>query len=226
MRERGVTAAAMEVSSHALALGRVDGIFYDVALFTNLSQDHLDFHPDLDDYFAAKARLFTPELSRGRAWPTSTTPTAGSCCAAAKVPMTTFSALGRPGGGLARASTSGWAPTAAPSGWSAPAGSRRDAQIALPGPFNVANALGAIVTLVEAGVPLQTAVHGVGTLTGVPGRMQRVDGAAATFLGRRRLRAQARRGRVGAALAAPGHRGRGPPSCSAAAATATRASGR
>lgn len=60
MRERGVTAAAMEVSSHALALGRVDEVFYDVALFTNLSQDHLDFHRDLDDYFATKARLFTP----------------------------------------------------------------------------------------------------------------------------------------------------------------------
>ena len=64
MRDRGVTAAAMEVSSHALALGRVGGIVYDVALFTNLSQDHLDFHRDMDDYFATKARLFTPELSR------------------------------------------------------------------------------------------------------------------------------------------------------------------
>ncbi len=54
----------MEVSSHALALHRVDGVVYDVALFTNLSQDHLDFHADMDDYFAAKASLFTPERAR------------------------------------------------------------------------------------------------------------------------------------------------------------------
>ena len=59
MRERGATACVMEVSSHALVLGRVDGIVFDVAGFTNLSEDHLDFHDDLDDYFAAKAGLFT-----------------------------------------------------------------------------------------------------------------------------------------------------------------------
>ena len=54
----------MEVSSHALAMGRVDGTTYDVAVFTNLSQDHLDFHADLEEYFAVKATLFTPERSR------------------------------------------------------------------------------------------------------------------------------------------------------------------
>jgi len=62
--EQGVTAAAMEVSSHALALGRVAGTSYDVALFTNLSQDHLDFHETIDAYFAAKAALFTPAYAR------------------------------------------------------------------------------------------------------------------------------------------------------------------
>ena len=54
----------MEVSSHALVLGRVDGVVFDVAVFTNLGRDHLDFHADLDDYFAAKATLFTPERAR------------------------------------------------------------------------------------------------------------------------------------------------------------------
>ena len=54
----------MEVSSHALELHRVDGVVYDVALFTNLSQDHLDFHASMEDYFAAKASLFTPARSR------------------------------------------------------------------------------------------------------------------------------------------------------------------
>lgn len=62
--ERGAQAAAIEVSSHALALRRVDGMTFDVAAFINLGRDHLDFHGTLDDYFEAKARLFTPELSR------------------------------------------------------------------------------------------------------------------------------------------------------------------
>jgi UDP-N-acetylmuramoyl-L-alanyl-D-glutamate--2,6-diaminopimelate ligase len=75
MREEGVSAAAMEVSSHALALGRIDGVYYDVALFTNLSQDHLDFHKDFEDYFATKVRLFQPRSGRSRrAWPGGSRP--------------------------------------------------------------------------------------------------------------------------------------------------------
>ena len=54
----------MEVSSHALVMGRVDGVVFDVAVFTNLGRDHLDFHADVEDYFAAKASLFTPERAR------------------------------------------------------------------------------------------------------------------------------------------------------------------
>src|SRR2546430_4900346 len=95
MVERGVTAAAMEVSSHALELGRVAGATYDVPNFTNLSQDHLDFHGSLEAYFAAKATLFTPAYTRvgvvntddayGRRL-AETTP----------IPVTTFSAEGDP----------------------------------------------------------------------------------------------------------------------------------
>ncbi|TXK43941.1 UDP-N-acetylmuramoyl-L-alanyl-D-glutamate--2,6-diaminopimelate ligase [Nonomuraea sp. C10] len=179
MREQGVTAAAMEVSSHALALNRVDGVFYDVALFTNLSQDHLDFHKDLDDYFATKAKLFQPELSRIGVTNVDD-PHGRELLRLAKVPMTTFSAQGDPGAEWraldARLGADGSAFRIV-----GPGGVEADAQIALPGPFNVANALGAVVTLVEAGVPLQTAVHGVGTLTGVPGRMERVTGAGDEF---------------------------------------------
>src|SRR5712691_7821632 len=58
MRDRGIAGVAMEVSSHALALARVDGIEFDVAIFTNLTQDHLDFHGTLDEYRRAKRRLF------------------------------------------------------------------------------------------------------------------------------------------------------------------------
>ena len=64
MVERGVRCCAMEVSSHALVMGRVDGVVFDVAAFTNLGRDHLDFHADVEDYFAAKASLFTPERAR------------------------------------------------------------------------------------------------------------------------------------------------------------------
>jgi UDP-N-acetylmuramoyl-L-alanyl-D-glutamate--2,6-diaminopimelate ligase len=63
MVERGITHVFMEVSSHALSLNRVFGIKFDVAIFTNLTQDHLDFHGSMDNYFAAKALLFTPEFS-------------------------------------------------------------------------------------------------------------------------------------------------------------------
>ena len=64
MREREVTACAMEVSSHALVMGRVDGVVFDVAVFLNLGRDHLDFHSDEEDYYLAKASLFTPERAR------------------------------------------------------------------------------------------------------------------------------------------------------------------
>ena len=60
MVERGITHVFMEVSSHALELHRVDGIKFSVAIFTNLTQDHLDFHGSMENYFAAKAKLFTP----------------------------------------------------------------------------------------------------------------------------------------------------------------------
>ncbi|MGB7872483.1 MAG: UDP-N-acetylmuramyl-tripeptide synthetase, partial [Mycobacterium sp.] len=60
MAERGVDTVVMEVSSHALTLGRVDGVHFAVGGFTNLSRDHLDFHPTMEDYFEAKARLFDP----------------------------------------------------------------------------------------------------------------------------------------------------------------------
>lgn len=64
MRSDGVTHVVMEVSSHALSLGRVEGCRFDACVFTNLSQDHLDFHGGMDDYFAAKSLLFSQYLKR------------------------------------------------------------------------------------------------------------------------------------------------------------------
>ncbi len=63
MNEDGVTHVVMEVSSHALALRRVEGCLFDVGVFTNLSQDHLDFHATMQDYFSAKTLLFGDEVS-------------------------------------------------------------------------------------------------------------------------------------------------------------------
>ncbi len=176
MAERGVTAAAMEVSSHSLALGRVAGTRYGVAVFTNLSQDHLDFHAGFEDYFRAKAKLFTPAYSAvgvvnvadryGR-----------RLVAEATVPIVTFCA-DEASGGYPQAD---WRAANVRCGADGstfrvigPGGVEADASVVLPGAFNVANALGAIVALVEAGVDLADAVEGVGSCPGVPGRLQRV----------------------------------------------------
>jgi UDP-N-acetylmuramoyl-L-alanyl-D-glutamate--2,6-diaminopimelate ligase len=170
MAERGVTAAAMEVSSHSLALGRVGGTSFDVAVFTNLSQDHLDFHPDLEDYFRAKASLFLPPVlgviniddKYGRRLASS-----------ALVPITTFSAAGR--------DEADWRAVDVRSGADGstfrvigPGGVEADVSVGLAGVFNVANALGAVVALVEAGVGLEDAVAGIAACPGVPGRLERV----------------------------------------------------
>jgi UDP-N-acetylmuramoyl-L-alanyl-D-glutamate--2,6-diaminopimelate ligase len=173
MIERRVGAAAMEVSSHALVAGRVAGTHYDVAVFTNLSQDHLDFHASMDDYFAAKAELFTPKYSR--AGVVNIDDDRGrELSATASIPVTTFSAEGR--------RSADWRAADVRSGADGstfrvigPGGVEADASIALPGQFNVANALGAIVALVEAGVGLAAAVAGVAACPGPPGRLERVD---------------------------------------------------
>ncbi len=173
MVERGIGAAAMEVSSHALALGRVAGTRYDVVVFTNLSQDHLDFHASMDEYFAAKAELFTPKYAR--AGVVNVDDARGRELAAqAPIPVTTFSADGR------RAAD--WRAVDVRSGADGstfrvigPGGVEADASVALPGGFNVANALAAIVALVEAGASLAAAVAGVAACAGPPGRLERVD---------------------------------------------------
>ena len=173
MASRGVTAAAMEVSSHALALGRVAGTAYDVAIFTNLSQDHLDFHGSLDEYFAAKATLFTAAYTRVGV--VNTDDAYGRRLAeGARIPVTTFSAEGDP--------AADWRATDVRTGADGstfrivgPGGVEADASVALPGRYNVANALGAVVALVEAGVHLATAVAGVAACPAVPGRLERVE---------------------------------------------------
>jgi UDP-N-acetylmuramoyl-L-alanyl-D-glutamate--2,6-diaminopimelate ligase len=169
MRERGVTAVAMEVSSHALVLGRVDGLLFDVAAFTNLSQDHLDFHPTMADYEAAKAQLFTPARSR-HGVVNCDDPAGRRIVHAGLIPMTTY---GEDADWTAREVDL----RADGSAFRLRGRDGADARVhvRLPGAFNVANAVCAVATLVAAGVPVEHAVRGIGELDGVPGRMERVD---------------------------------------------------
>jgi UDP-N-acetylmuramoyl-L-alanyl-D-glutamate--2,6-diaminopimelate ligase len=88
MRTRGADGVAMEVSSHGLDLHRVDGVVFDVAAFTNLTQDHLDWHGTMERYLAAKARLFTPELAR-HGVVLLDAPGASDLLTLARIPMTT-----------------------------------------------------------------------------------------------------------------------------------------
>jgi UDP-N-acetylmuramoyl-L-alanyl-D-glutamate--2,6-diaminopimelate ligase len=92
----------------------------------------------------------------------------------AKVPVTTFSAEGDPGADW-RAADVRLEPYGSTFRVVGPGGVEAEARVPLPGPFNVANALGAVVALVEAGIPLQTAVRGIAALPGVPGRLEPVD---------------------------------------------------
>ncbi|WP_344604430.1 UDP-N-acetylmuramoyl-L-alanyl-D-glutamate--2,6-diaminopimelate ligase [Sporichthya brevicatena] len=173
MKERKVDAVAMEVSSHALDMHRVDGIVYDAALFTNLSQDHLDWHFTMEAYFQAKAALFTP--AHAKAGVVNVDDPYGKRLAANRqIPITTYSATGDPDADW-RAVAVELGPASSTFTIQGPKGVGTTASVSLPGAFNVANALGAIVALVTAGVPLEDAVRGVAECPGVPGRMEKVD---------------------------------------------------
>ncbi len=173
MRERGVRSVAMEVSSHALVLGRVDGAVFDVAVFTNLSPEHMEFHSDMEDYFQAKAALFTP--ARSRAAVVNIDDEYGRrLLKEATVPVVSFSAEGHPDADW-RAEDVTVAPLGSAFTIVGPKGERINATAPLPGPFNVANALAAVTALVVAGIDPQLAADGVAAVPGVPGRLERVD---------------------------------------------------
>jgi UDP-N-acetylmuramoyl-L-alanyl-D-glutamate--2,6-diaminopimelate ligase len=171
MRERQVAACAMEVSSHALVMGRVDGVVFDVAVFLNLGRDHLDFHADEEDYYRAKASLFTRERARlalvcvddehGRRLGGETT-----------LPVRTFSTEGR---------DADWSVSDMDAGARGTTfrvrGPGVDAWggVPLPGGFNVTNALAAIAATGEAGLDAEAVAQAIAAGGGVPGRLERVE---------------------------------------------------
>ncbi|MCD6638399.1 MAG: UDP-N-acetylmuramoyl-L-alanyl-D-glutamate--2,6-diaminopimelate ligase [Nocardioides sp.] len=171
MRERHVRLCAMEVSSHALALGRVDGVVFDVGVFLNLGRDHLDFHRDIDDYFATKARLFSAERSR-RGLTNVDDEFGRLLLERAEVPMLTMSTTGRDADWQAvDIDLSAHGATFTVVG----PDTRLEARVGIPGAFNVANALAAIAAASTAGVDAEVVVGGIARGTGVPGRLERVD---------------------------------------------------
>ncbi|NLE79080.1 MAG: UDP-N-acetylmuramoyl-L-alanyl-D-glutamate--2,6-diaminopimelate ligase [Rhodococcus sp.] len=186
MLEQGIDTCVMEVSSHALALGRVDGVRFAIGAFTNLSQDHLDFHRDFEDYFAAKARLFE----------------GGSAIRARHAVVCVDDEWGRRMAGIARdAGASVTAVATTPSeplerpqqraDWQAtrggldakgiqtfhlvdPSGHANEVRLRLPGDYNVANASVAVAIAEAAGVRIEDSVPALAAVD-VPGRVQRVD---------------------------------------------------
>ena len=180
MVDERVTTVAMEVSSHGLALGRVNGTRFAVAVFTNLTHDHLDFHGTMDAYYAAKARLFTPGFSRlgvvnvDDAW-------GRRLAGEATIPVTTVS--------LAPEADADLVATAVTPG---PQGSVVEVvvdsvahriEVGLSGRFNVCNALLVLAAARALGVPLTSVATTLRRPWSVPGRMESVDeGQAFTVL--------------------------------------------
>ncbi len=173
MAERGIDTVVMEVSSHALRLGRVDGVRFAVGGFTNLSRDHLDFHPSMADYFEAKARLFDP-ASRMRAATAiiCVDYDAGRAMADRAEKAVTVSAAG----GAADWRAEDLAADAAGQQFTAvdPAGVRHRLAIGLPGRYNVANCLVALAIMDVLGVSPEQASTGLRD-TSVPGRLEQID---------------------------------------------------
>jgi UDP-N-acetylmuramoyl-L-alanyl-D-glutamate--2,6-diaminopimelate ligase len=183
MLEAGDRACAMEVSSHALALHRCDAVHFDVALFTNLTRDHLDFHGDMEDYFLSKRMLFEtgPRVSivnvddpYGRRL-------------AVELECLTFSAEGAEadyvardvsfdaGGATFTVATPPMARSVQRRPTNRPAGEGVEIRMALPGHFNVANALGAFAIATALGVDPEGVAAGLGSAGRVPGRFEPVD---------------------------------------------------
>jgi UDP-N-acetylmuramoyl-L-alanyl-D-glutamate--2,6-diaminopimelate ligase len=174
--EAGVTAAVMEVSSHALAYHRVGGTRFAVGGYTNFGLDHLDFHANVAEYFAAKARLFD-----GRCRVEVLNADDPALAPLRKPATVLYSAAGS---GAAAWRADGIQPDGYGQRFRAygPDGLVLPAAVRLPGRHNVANALLAIACLVAVGVDPVVAAGGVADCPGVPGRMQAV-GAPGPVLG-------------------------------------------
>jgi UDP-N-acetylmuramoyl-L-alanyl-D-glutamate--2,6-diaminopimelate ligase len=165
LRDDGVQAVAMEVSSHALDLHRVDGTWFAAAVFTNLSRDHLDYHKTMEAYFEAKARLFGPAFTD-------------------RAVVNLDSPYGRLLSDSAKVRTVGFRLDDAEDLVLGPSGSRftwrgHSVTLSLGGRFNVANALAAAEAAVAVGIDPAVVAHGLSQPLVVPGRFELVQAGQA-----------------------------------------------
>ena len=165
MRDRGVRAAALEISSHALAQHRVDGLIVDVAVFTNLSQDHLDFHGTIDAYLEAKARLFAPSHAK-RAVVNADDPAAKRLLHGS-IPVTTY--------GIDHDADLRAADIVATAEGTSFAVDGVEIRSSLRGRFNATTVLAAVAAARALGVDDDAIVTGIGALHHVPGRMETIE---------------------------------------------------
>lgn len=170
----GCELAVMEVSSHALAQGRVMSCPFEVAVFTNLTQDHLDFHRDMEDYFAAKAMLFSPDYLRGRAVINADDPYGQRLIARLKPEhLWRYSVNDATAADLWMSNLS-YEPTGVSGMLHTPEG---DVAFRSPlvGQYNLANLLAAVGAVLHLGIDLQLISELLPQFPGVPGRMERVQ---------------------------------------------------
>ncbi len=176
LRDRGVRQVAMETSSHSLDQGRLDGLVFQGVVFTNLTQDHLDYHRTMEHYLAAKLRLLDLRAKDAvvalnaddPAW--SVIPRSGR--------TVTFGA--RPDADLRAAE-----PVADATGCRFRVEGRfgiREVQVPLPGRFNIANALAAAACALGTGIPLAEVADRLASAPQVPGRMERIAGEPCLIL--------------------------------------------
>jgi UDP-N-acetylmuramoyl-L-alanyl-D-glutamate--2,6-diaminopimelate ligase len=165
----GVETVSMEVSSHAIHLHRTDGVRFAVAAFTNLTQDHLDFHRDLEEYWAVKRSLFTRDDVARRV--VNIDDPRGMELAAGLPSVLT---VGRAGEAAIRAIDEVPGPVSTGFTLTTPLGSAR-LVLPLAGEYNVSNALVAVGCAIALGVPLATIVEGLEAAPQVPGRLERID---------------------------------------------------
>jgi UDP-N-acetylmuramoyl-L-alanyl-D-glutamate--2,6-diaminopimelate ligase len=173
MVDAGVRACAMEVTSIGVMQGRVEGVWFSVAAFTNLTQDHLDYHGTLEAYYRAKQRLFSPDRTAA-AVVNADDPWGERLAAEASAAGLGTATYGI--GGEATLVATGVRPGAAGSSFRAEGmGIDRVLEIRLPGAFNVSNALAAAGSAASLGVEAGAIAEGLAALRGVPGRFEPVD---------------------------------------------------
>lgn len=157
----GKRAAAIEVSSHALVQHRADAMRFAVSVFTNLSPEHLDFHPSMEHYFRAKAMLFDPERSE-RAVVNGDDPYGQRLLRELRIPATPYR--------LSDAAVETSGPTGTRFRWDG-----ETMQVRLAGLHNLSNALAAATAARELGATAADVAAGLATVASVPGRFERID---------------------------------------------------